>query len=100
MDRSLSYARAPKRGIGSTARVRDERRTGRRLSRRPSLVRAFEFTEQYADHPMDLADASLIAAAESPVRCSHWTRTTSAPTGSAGVIGITPSRSSGSLRNS
>jgi len=32
---------------------------------RPSLVRAFELMEQYADHPMDLADASLIAAAES-----------------------------------
>ena len=31
---------------------------------RPSLVRAFELMEQYADHPMDLADASLIAAAE------------------------------------
>jgi uncharacterized protein len=32
---------------------------------RPSLVRAFELMEQYADHPMDLADASLIAVAES-----------------------------------
>lgn len=32
---------------------------------RPSLVRAFELMEQYADQPMDLADASLIAAAES-----------------------------------
>jgi predicted nucleic acid-binding protein len=32
---------------------------------RPSLMRAFELMEQYADHPMDLADASLIAAAES-----------------------------------
>jgi uncharacterized protein len=29
-----------------------------------ALVRAFELMEQYADHPMDLADASLIAAAE------------------------------------
>jgi predicted nucleic acid-binding protein len=29
-----------------------------------SLPRAFELMEQYADHPMDLADASLIAAAE------------------------------------
>ena len=29
-----------------------------------SLKRAFELMEQYADHPMDLADASLIAAAE------------------------------------
>jgi len=28
------------------------------------LERAFELMEQYADHPMDLADASLIAAAE------------------------------------
>jgi uncharacterized protein len=27
---------------------------------RPSLVRAFELMEQYADHPMDLADASLL----------------------------------------
>ena len=29
-----------------------------------SLERAFELMETYADHPMDLADASLIAAAE------------------------------------
>ncbi len=29
-----------------------------------SLQRAFDLMEQYADHPMDLADASLIAAAE------------------------------------
>ena len=28
------------------------------------LTRAFELMEQYADHPMDLADASLVAAAE------------------------------------
>ena len=30
----------------------------------PALLRAFELMEQYADHPMDLADASLIVAAE------------------------------------
>jgi hypothetical protein len=29
------------------------------------IRRAFELMEQYADHPMDLADASLIVAAES-----------------------------------
>ena len=29
-----------------------------------ALTRAFELMEQYADHPMDLADASLVAAAE------------------------------------
>ena len=29
-----------------------------------SIERAFQLMEQYADHPMDLADASLIAAAE------------------------------------
>ncbi len=28
------------------------------------LTRSFELMEQYADHPMDLADASLLAAAE------------------------------------
>jgi predicted nucleic acid-binding protein len=28
------------------------------------LTRAFELMEQYADHPMDLADASLVCAAE------------------------------------
>ena len=28
------------------------------------LERAFELMEQYADHPMDLADASIIVAAE------------------------------------
>jgi predicted nucleic acid-binding protein len=31
---------------------------------RAALLRAFELMEQYADHPMDLADASLIASAE------------------------------------
>ena len=30
-----------------------------------SLNRAFELMETYADHPMDLADASLVVAAES-----------------------------------
>jgi predicted nucleic acid-binding protein len=30
-----------------------------------SLTRAFELMERYADHPMDLADASLLVAAES-----------------------------------
>ncbi|PON13516.1 hypothetical protein C2W62_33950 [Candidatus Entotheonella serta] len=29
-----------------------------------SVQRAFELMEQYADHPMDLADASLLVAAE------------------------------------
>lgn len=29
-----------------------------------ALRRAFELMEQYADHPMDLADASLVTAAE------------------------------------
>jgi uncharacterized protein len=32
---------------------------------RPSLTRAFELMERYSDHPMDLADASLVVAAES-----------------------------------
>jgi uncharacterized protein len=31
---------------------------------RTALARAFALMERYADHPMDLADASLIAAAE------------------------------------
>ena len=31
---------------------------------RPGLTRAFELMELYADRPMDLADASLVAAAE------------------------------------
>jgi uncharacterized protein len=31
---------------------------------RSALERAFELMEQYRDHPMDLADASLIALAE------------------------------------
>ena len=31
---------------------------------RNGLTRAFELMEQYADHPMDLADASLVTAAE------------------------------------
>jgi predicted nucleic acid-binding protein len=29
-----------------------------------AIQRAFALMEQYADHPMDLADASLIVAAE------------------------------------
>ena len=32
---------------------------------RAALARAFELMELYADHPMDLADASLVTAAES-----------------------------------
>jgi predicted nucleic acid-binding protein len=31
---------------------------------RATLTRAFELMELYADHPMDLADASLVTAAE------------------------------------
>jgi predicted nucleic acid-binding protein len=31
---------------------------------RAALTRAFELMELYADHPMDLADASLVTAAE------------------------------------
>jgi hypothetical protein len=31
---------------------------------RPTLTRAFELMESYADRPMDLADASLVTAAE------------------------------------
>ena len=31
---------------------------------RTTLTRAFELIELYADHPMDLADASLVTAAE------------------------------------
>lgn len=30
----------------------------------PALARAFELMDRYADHPMDLADASLVVAAE------------------------------------
>ena len=32
---------------------------------RTTLTRAFELMDLYADHPMDLADASLVAGAES-----------------------------------
>lgn len=32
---------------------------------RAALTRAFELMERYGDHPMDLADASLVVAAES-----------------------------------
>jgi predicted nucleic acid-binding protein len=38
-----------------------------------SLQRAFELMEQYADHPMDLADASLIAAAEASAASKVFT---------------------------
>lgn len=31
---------------------------------RAAVTRAFELMEKYADHPMDLADASLVTAAE------------------------------------
>jgi predicted nucleic acid-binding protein len=30
----------------------------------PAIARAFELMNRYADHPMDLADASLVTAAE------------------------------------
>jgi uncharacterized protein len=30
----------------------------------PALARAFELMDAYSDHPMDLADASLVVAAE------------------------------------
>ena len=39
----------------------------------PALERAFELMEQYADHPADLADASLITAAESLNTCNIFT---------------------------
>ena len=35
----------------------------------PTLARAFELMDMYSDHPMDLADASLVVAAE-----TLWTR--------------------------
>lgn len=38
------------------------------LLRRAWLTRAFELMEVYAGHPMDLADASLVTAAEAWVR--------------------------------
>ena len=38
-----------------------------------ALLRAFELMEQYADHPMDLADASLIVAAETLVTTKIFT---------------------------
>ena len=38
-----------------------------------TLPRAFELMEQYADHPMDLADASLIVAAETLVTTKVFT---------------------------
>ena len=31
----------------------------------PTLARAFELMDVYSDHPMDLADASMVVAAES-----------------------------------
>jgi hypothetical protein len=34
-----------------------------------SVLRAFDLMRRYADHPMDLADASLVAAAEA-LRCT------------------------------
>ena len=35
-----------------------------RFANAPTLERAFELMEQYSDHPMELADASLVSAAE------------------------------------
>ena len=40
---------------------------------RGSLLRAFELMEIYADRPMDLADASLIVAAEELKTCKVFT---------------------------
>lgn len=61
-----------------------------------SLGRAFELMEQYGDHVMDLADASLVAAAEvlKPGRCSPWTAAISRSTASRRGTAICPSRSS------
>ncbi len=39
----------------------------------PALERAFELMEVYADHPADLADASLITAAEAIDTCKIFT---------------------------
>jgi len=38
-----------------------------------ALARAFELMERYADHPMDLADASLVTAAETLRKTSVFT---------------------------
>lgn len=38
-----------------------------------AVERSFELMEQYADHPMDLADASLITAAEAMQTCKIFT---------------------------
>lgn len=54
-------------GSRGADRVRDfvaERGLGTWFMDSERLARAFELMEQYADHPMDLADASLIVAAE------------------------------------
>ena len=40
---------------------------------RSCLVRAFELMETYADRPMDLADASLVVAAEELKTCKVFT---------------------------
>lgn len=40
---------------------------------RSSILRAFELMETYADRPMDLADASLIVAAEELKTCKVFT---------------------------
>ena len=40
---------------------------------RGSLLRGFELMETYADQPMDLADASLIVAAEELKTCKVFT---------------------------
>ena len=41
-----------------------------------ALLRAFELMEQYAEHPMDLADASLIVAAETLATTGRTSRLT------------------------
>lgn len=38
-----------------------------------SLIRAFELMDRYADHPMDLADGSLVACAERLETRRIWT---------------------------
>lgn len=40
---------------------------------RSSLLRAFELMEVYADRPMDLADASIVVAAEELKTCKVFT---------------------------
>src|SRR5262249_13851412 len=64
VDRGLSPARPASQGASAVREFVKARGLGVWFLNEAALGRAFELMSRYADHPMDLADASLVATAE------------------------------------